>query len=164
MLPNRIVLIIVLLVYHTTTTSPLWRPCYDRYPLTITDRVRYYRLAYVRQKCALSVTLISFRVYHIMYLVITTICVTLLHPPPPNSRYPESTFFTFLIEIARREQIASQLFLRLLPHQWRSLRIPPSLWKTSYEKRISLIMTVTLSWKRVKPPNLPRQRLPNLLA
>ena len=63
MLPNRLVLIVVLLVYHTRTTSPLWRPCYDRYPLTITDRIRYYRLAYVIQKYTLSVTLISFCVY-----------------------------------------------------------------------------------------------------
>ena len=37
-----------------------------------------------------------------MYLVITTVCVTPLHPPPPNSQYPESTFFTFLIEIAEK--------------------------------------------------------------
>ena len=64
MLPNRTVLIVVLLVYHTRTTSPLWRPYYDRYPLTITDRVRYYCLAYVIQKYSLSVTLISFCVYH----------------------------------------------------------------------------------------------------
>ena len=64
MLPNRIVLIVVLLVYHTRTTSPLWRPYYDRYPLTITDRVRYYRLAYVVQKYALSVKLISLFVNH----------------------------------------------------------------------------------------------------
>ena len=64
MLPNRIVLIEVLLVYHTRTTSPQWRPCYDRYPLTISDRVRYYRLAYVIQKYALSMILISFCVYH----------------------------------------------------------------------------------------------------
>ena len=63
-LPNRIVLIVVLLVYHIRTTLPLWRPYYDRYPLPITDRVRYYRLAYVIQKCALSVILISFCVYH----------------------------------------------------------------------------------------------------
>ena len=40
------------------------RPYYDIYPLTITDRVQYYRLAYVIQKYALSVTLISFCVYH----------------------------------------------------------------------------------------------------
>ena len=58
-----------------------------------------------------------------MYLVIITICATPLHPPPPNSRYPESTFFTFLIEIARREQITSRLCSRHLAHQWRSLRI-----------------------------------------
>ena len=64
MLPNRIVLIVVLLVYHTRTTSPLWRPYYDKYHLTITDRVRYYRLAYVIRKCAISVKLISFCVYH----------------------------------------------------------------------------------------------------
>ena len=64
MLPNRIVLIVVRLVYHTRTTSPLLRPYYDRYPLTITDRVRYYCLAYVIQKYALSVKLISFCVYH----------------------------------------------------------------------------------------------------
>ena len=64
MLPNRIVPIVVLLVYHTRTTSPLWRPYYDRYPRTITDRVRYSRLAYVIQKYALSVTLISFCEYH----------------------------------------------------------------------------------------------------
>ena len=64
MLPNRIVLIVALLVYHTRTTLPLWRPYYDRYPLTITDRVRYYRLAYVIQKYALSVILISFCVFH----------------------------------------------------------------------------------------------------
>ena len=40
------------------------RSYYDRYPLTITDRVRYYRLAYVIQKHALPVILISFCVYH----------------------------------------------------------------------------------------------------
>ena len=51
-------------MYHTRTTSPLWRPYYDRYPLTITDRVRYYRLAYVILKYALSVILIFFYVYH----------------------------------------------------------------------------------------------------
>ena len=64
MLPNRIVLTVVLLVYHTRTTSPLWRPYYDRYPLTIPDRLRYYRLAYVIQNYVLSVILISFFVYH----------------------------------------------------------------------------------------------------
>ena len=63
MLPNRKVLIVVLLVYHTRTKTPLWRPYYDRYPLTITDRARYYRLAYVIQRYALSVILISFCVY-----------------------------------------------------------------------------------------------------
>ena len=78
MLPNRIVLIAVLLVYHTRTTSPLWRPCYDRYPPTITDIVRYYRLAYVIQKYKSM----PYRWYWSlsvytkpMYLVITTICV-----------------------------------------------------------------------------------------
>ena len=64
MLPNRIVLIVVLLVYHTRTTSPLWRPHYDRYPLTITDRVQFYCFSYVIQKYALSVILISLCVYH----------------------------------------------------------------------------------------------------
>ena len=64
MLPNRIVLMVVLLVYHTRTTSSLWRPYYDRYPLTVTDMVQYYRLAYVIQKYALSVILISFCVYY----------------------------------------------------------------------------------------------------
>uniref|UniRef100_M4BAT3 Uncharacterized protein n=1 Tax=Hyaloperonospora arabidopsidis (strain Emoy2) TaxID=559515 RepID=M4BAT3_HYAAE len=64
MLPYRIVLTVVLYVYHNRTTSPLWRSYYDRYPLTVTDRVRYYRLAYVIQKYALSVTLIPFCVYH----------------------------------------------------------------------------------------------------
>ena len=64
MLPNRLVLIVVLLVLHTRTTSPLWRPYYDRYPLIITDRVRYYRLAYAIQTYALSVILITFCVYH----------------------------------------------------------------------------------------------------
>ena len=64
MLPNWIVLIEVLLVYHTRTTSPLWRPYYNQYPRTVTDRVQFYRLAYVIQKYALSVILISFCVYH----------------------------------------------------------------------------------------------------
>ena len=51
-------------MYHTRIASPLWRPYYDRYPLTITDRVRYYRSADLIQKYALSVILISFCVYH----------------------------------------------------------------------------------------------------
>ena len=79
MLPNRIVLIVVLLVYQTRTTLPLWRPYYDRYPLTITDRVRCYRSAYVIQNTpyqwyrSLSVCAIP------MYLVIRTVCVAPLH-------------------------------------------------------------------------------------
>ena len=71
-------------------------------------------------------------------------------PSPTKQSIPESTFFTFLIEIDRGKQITSRLCSRHLVHQWRSLCIPPSLWMTSYEKRTSLIMTVTLSWKRMK--------------
>ena len=57
MLPNRIVLIVFLLVYHTRTTSPICRPYYDIYPLTITDRVWYYRLALCDTKgCLISDT------------------------------------------------------------------------------------------------------------
>ena len=74
MLPNRIVLIVVLLVYHTRTTSPLWRPYYDRYHLTITDRVQYYRLAYVIQKYALSGYWSLSLCTTPMYLVIITMC------------------------------------------------------------------------------------------
>ena len=64
MVPHRIVFIVVLLVYQTRTTLPLWRPYYDRYPLTITDRVRCYRSAYVIQKYVVSVIPISFCVCH----------------------------------------------------------------------------------------------------
>ena len=39
MLPNRIVLKEGFLVYHTRTTTPLWRPYYDIYRLTVTDSV-----------------------------------------------------------------------------------------------------------------------------
>ena len=64
MLPNRMVLVEGLLVYHTRTTLHLRRPYYDRYHLTVTDRVRYYRIAYVIQYYALPVKLISLCVYH----------------------------------------------------------------------------------------------------
>ena len=150
--PNRIVPMVFLLVYHTRTTSPLWRPYYDRYPPTITDMVRYYRLAYIIQKYVLLVILISFGVCHTNVPGYHYHLCNPLHSPSPNSRYPESTFFTFLIEIARREQITSRLCSRQLAHQWRSLRIPPSLWKTSYENRTSLIMTVTTFMEEGETP------------
>ena len=164
MLPNRIVLIVVLLVYHTRTTSPLWRPYYDRYPLTITDRVRYYRLAYVIQKYASSVILISFCVYHTNVPGYHNHLCNPVTPSPTKQSVPWIDIFNFLIEIVRRKQITSRLCSRHLLHQWRSLRIPPSLWKTSYEKRKSLIMTVTLLWKRVKSPNPTRLHRAILLA
>ena len=160
MLPNRIVLIVVLLVYHTRTTSPLWRPHSDRYPLTITDRVRYYRLACY----ALSVMLISFCVYHTNVTGYHSHLCNPVIPSPTEQSIPRIDILHLSHWDSSERTDNLTLCSRHLAHQWRSFRIPPSIWKTSYEKRISSIMTVTLSWKRVKPPNLPRQRCANLLA
>ena len=131
----------------------------------MTDRVLYYRSAYVIQKFALfffiSDTDLFLCVPRTMYMVITTVCVTPLHPPPPNSQYPESTFFTFLIEIAeKRTDNLTVVFMKMNGEVFAFLRV----FGRHHTSKTSLIMTVTLSWKRVKPPNLPRQRRASLLA
>ena len=56
MLPNRIVLIEVLLVLPHQNYAVLWRPYYDRYHLSVIDKARYYRLAYVINNTPISDT------------------------------------------------------------------------------------------------------------
>ena len=159
MLPNRIVLIVVLLVYHTITTSPLWSPYYDRYPLTITDRVRYYRLAYVIQKYALSVILISFCVYHTNVPVRVT-CYTLPHQTvgTPNRHSSPSHW-----DSSERTDNLTVVFSTPCALLVKYLYSSESLEDIIREEHMVDWDSDTVM-KEGETPNLPRQRRANLLA
>ena len=164
MLHNRIVLIVVLLVYHTRTTSPLWRPYYDRYYLAVIDKGRYYRSAYVIQTYALSVKLISLCVYHTNVPGYhNRFCNPGLPSPTKHSIPRIDILYLSHWDSSERTDNPSVVFTTPCASMAKSLH-SSELLEYILRKRTSLIMTVTLSWKRVKPPNLPRQRRANLLA
>ena len=147
---------VVFCVYRTRTTSPLWRPHYDVNYLTASDRVRYYRLAYVIQKYALSVRLISFCVYHTNVPSYHNHLCNPVKPSPTKQSIPRIDILHLSHwDSSERTDNLAVVFTTPCASMAKSSLSSEHLEDIIREENI-VDYDLTLSWKRVKSLNLPR--------